>query len=151
MSNPSQAYILITAAYQASQRMGMHTRQVGVDATSGSLNEMGLLFWGIYFVEKSLCLRLGRSSSIPDFDITIPLPGGSNGSGSSGMTYLLQAIRLASLSAKVYEKLYSAYSVSLADNVRRQTVLELSQNLDDIDKTSRDAIVSFIFPTGSLL
>jgi len=32
------------------------------------------LFWFLYTMDKGLCLRLGRASTIQDYDIAVPLP-----------------------------------------------------------------------------
>ena len=141
VSKPALAWVYITAAQQAGYALGFHTRSEGADA-SGIPNKMGLLFWAVYYLEKTLCLRLGRCSTILDIEITVPLPGGSNVPDDSLMGYLQQLVRFASLAGRTYEKLYVAHALSQPDEQRRQRVMELSRELQDIRRKACNALVS---------
>ncbi|CAH0052380.1 unnamed protein product [Clonostachys solani] len=134
---PLLSCTLITAAYQAAYSLGYHTRQKGADKGSDSPNKAGLLFWAIYFLERSFTLGLGRSSTIPNSDITVPLPGGPKFPLNSGMNAYRNMVRTARLSGRVYEDLYSAEALHLPANVRQQTVAELTRELQDIRETHR--------------
>ncbi|VUC23588.1 unnamed protein product [Clonostachys rosea] len=134
---PLVSCTLITAAYQAAYSLGYHTRQKGADKGSDSPNKAGLLFWAIYFLERSFTLGLGRSSTIPNSDITVPLPGGPKFPLNSGMNAYRNMVRTARLSGRVYEDLYSAEALHLPANVRQQKVAELTRELQDIRETHR--------------
>ncbi|CAG9978361.1 unnamed protein product [Clonostachys byssicola] len=134
---PLVSCTLITAAYQAAYSLGYHTRQKGADKGSDSPNKAGLLFWAIYFLERSFTLGLGRSSTIPNSDITVPLPGGPKFPLNSGMNAYRNMVRTARLSGRVYEDLYSAEALHLPANVRQQKVAELTKELQDIRETHR--------------
>uniref|UniRef100_A0A8H7KCV2 Xylanolytic transcriptional activator regulatory domain-containing protein n=1 Tax=Bionectria ochroleuca TaxID=29856 RepID=A0A8H7KCV2_BIOOC len=134
---PLVSCTLITAAYQAAYSLGYHTRQKGADKGSDSPNKAGLLFWAIYFLERSFALGLGRSSTIPNSDITVPLPGGPKFPLNSGMNAYRNMVRTARLSGRVYEDLYSAEALHLPANVRQQKVAELTGELQDIRETHR--------------
>lgn len=142
ISKPALAWVYVTAAQQASYLLGFHTRLEGADG-SGAPNKMGLLFWAIYFLEKTLCLRLGRCSTILDIEITVPLPGGSPTSNDPSMGYFHQLVRLASLAGRTYERLYSAHALAQPNEARQQRVVELSQELQDISTKLGNAVVSY--------
>ena len=142
-SKPPLAWTLVTAAHQASHLLGLHTRQKGADEASNNPNRAGLLFWVIYYIEKTLSLRIGRSSTIPDFDITVPLPGGSCLSLPPAIRFCRHQIKHAELAARTYESLYCARALCLPDNIRRQRVLELSQELQNIEAKSRMLFVNY--------
>lgn len=132
---------LILAAYQTAYFLGYHIRKPGSPGWCNTADNTNLLFWVVYYLEKTLCLRLGRCSTIPDFEITAPLPGGS-----PAMEYCASAVKMAALAGKIYEKLYSAQAlISLSENGALQ-VAELSGELDAIREQSQIALVSFRKP-----
>ena len=141
ISKPALAWIYVSTARQTSCSLGFHTRPKGADAT-GVMNKMGMLFWVIYYFEKTLSLRLGRCSAIPDAEITVPFPTSSTTVDDPRMDYYHQMVRYASLAGRTYEKLYSANALSLPDETRRQRVSELSQELQQIRGTTRAVTVS---------
>lgn len=131
------AWTFVLAAYQAGYFLGYHTRKPGASAWCDTSCETGLLFWAIYYLEKTLCLRLGRCSTIPDFEITIPFPGGS-----PAMDYCGNMVKLGTLAGKVYEKLYSAQALLSLNEDGAFRVMALSQELDTIHEQCQITIVS---------
>lgn len=129
ISNPSLAWTLVTAAFQCSHTLGFHTCSNVPSELPYEPDQKQLLFWGVYFVEKSLCLRLGRSSTIPDCDITALWPEGRQMSDSHAITYVYQLVKLAGLAGRIYEQLYSAAALHSPLDTRVCQVLELSQEL----------------------
>ncbi|CAH0004377.1 unnamed protein product [Clonostachys byssicola] len=138
-SNPHQACVLITAAYQAAQALGYHTRQGGTTEGRVDLSNSGVIFWVIYCLEKSLSLRLGRCSIIQRYDISLPLPGDDQASPTAIMRYCKVTIQLSDLSARVYSSLYSLQSLNDTDQVRISKALELYEELKGI-KRERESI-----------
>ncbi|KXH67887.1 fungal specific transcription factor, partial [Colletotrichum salicis] len=45
------------------------------------------LFWSVYFIDKSLSLRLGRPSTIQDYDVTAPYPSSASKMHGALMSY----------------------------------------------------------------
>lgn len=135
---PHGAWTLVTSAYQVSYALGAHIKKSS-DAAGwcDTSNPLGLMFWVIYFLEKTLCLRLGRCSTIPDGEITVMLPGGS-----PGLDYSRSMVKFARLAGSVYEKLYGAQALANLKAHGRLPVPELSQELDTISDKSQKAIVS---------
>ncbi|KAH6949768.1 hypothetical protein BKA56DRAFT_606771 [Ilyonectria sp. MPI-CAGE-AT-0026] len=144
MSRPSLAWTLICAAYQCSYSLGYHTRAYGSNPSSDVPNQSGLLFWAIYYLEKHLCLRLGRCSAILDPDITVPPPGGNGTASSPGTSHCRVIVKAGSLTSRVYEELYSAQASFSPRELRMQRVLSLSQELCGIREESRKVFQTWI-------
>ena len=134
--------MLVSAASQSSHYLGLHTRAGCMDALLPAPTQRQLLFWMVYFLEKTLCLRLGRSSTIPDCDITAPWPGDLQVSRSYALDYFHQQVKLASLAGRIYQQLYSGNALQLPAEVRTNQALELSQQLNRYGVEAREANVS---------
>ncbi|KAF2218995.1 hypothetical protein BDZ85DRAFT_269360 [Elsinoe ampelina] len=132
---PHWAWTLITTAYQAAFSLGCHLRKGPSSTFSENANPAGLLFWVIYFIEKNLCLRLGRHSIIPDGEITVTLPGGS-----PGMEYARTVIQLAGVAGKIYKQLYGPEAQEALQQQQQLPVQELSQELQDVSARSQEAL-----------
>ncbi|KAI1808225.1 hypothetical protein F4811DRAFT_501589 [Daldinia bambusicola] len=146
ISKPSLAWTYTVAAYHASHALGFHTRAKGADPGSDVPNTMGLLFWTIFCLERPLSLRLGRCSTIPDIEITVPLPGCSRTSVAPVMSYFHQSIRISVVAGRIYERLYSEHSLSAPDSIREQVIADLTQEMLDIQDKSR-AIIKLLLQT----
>ncbi|KAL2796015.1 hypothetical protein BJX66DRAFT_336287 [Aspergillus keveii] len=130
------ASVLVRAASHAARTLEYHTRSVGTDAL-GELNSIGLLFWIIYFLEKMLSLRNGRSSSIVDAEITFPLPRPGPSNDPNMMGCARNSIKIAGLAGRIYAELYCAESLSLPAAIRTQRATSLSQELDEASCEAR--------------
>ncbi|VUC26615.1 unnamed protein product [Clonostachys rosea] len=132
---PHWAWLLVTAAYQACHSLGYHLAKHDDGDYCGISNTPGLLFWVIYFLERTLCLRLGRCSRIPEGDISLPMPGGN-----PGLDYARSMIKLARLTGKIYEKLYGPYAMAILREKGVLPVKELSKELDVLSTESQEAL-----------
>lgn len=119
----------MTTASQCSHTLGFHARSNVPSELPYEPDQNQLLFCGVYYIEKILCLRLGRSSTIPDCDITSLWPEGQQMSNSHAIAYVYQLVKLASLAGKIYEQLYSAAAIRSPLDMRVCRALELSQDL----------------------
>lgn len=146
MSRPSLAWTLVCAAYQAAYSLGYHTRSHGSNPSSDVPNKSGLLFWAIYYLEKHLCLRLGRCSTISDPDITVPLPGGDGTANSPETSHCRIIVKTGSLAGRVYQELYSTQASFSSRELRMHRVLSLSQELCAIREESRKVFVRAQLP-----
>lgn len=95
-----------------------------------------ILFWATYCLDKALSLRLGRSSSIQDYDVTLS-PDINLGSSVSELwksVYRLW-IRLARIQGRVYELLYSPAALAQPESDRvtyaRQLASEMQTTVMD--------------------
>ncbi|KAL4821400.1 hypothetical protein BDW67DRAFT_150686 [Aspergillus spinulosporus] len=142
----SLASILVNAASQNARLLGYHTQPVGTDASTNQPNNKGLLFWLVYFLEKSLSLRNGQSSTILDSDITVPPPSSQTGSSPSShlMEYFGYLVELARLAGRIYEELYCAGSLALPVDVRRHRATVLAQQLQELSMDCKMATESWL-------
>lgn len=53
------------------QSLGWHRLAAPKDGLTKEYERKATIFWSVYFLDKSLSLRLGRSSVLQDFDISI--------------------------------------------------------------------------------
>jgi len=109
------------------------------------------LFCAIYFFEKTLSVRLGRSSIILDRDIEDPLPKDLQSSSPHVNAYAYQLMRLAGLAGRIYEQLYSPKALGASEDVRTHRALELSQELHEYHAEARDANVCSIHVSHSMM
>lgn len=103
------------------------------------------LFWGVYMADKGLALRMGRASSIQDWDITIPLPKPERARGPLWHYFTLWVL-CARVQGRIYELLYSPESVTQPAHVRQSRVDTLTRELDVVDIRTREANVGSSFP-----
>lgn len=89
-----------------------------------------VLFWTIYSLDKALSLRLGRSSSIQDYDITVSsdINLGPSVSELWGSVYKLW-IRLARIQGRVYELLYSPAALAQPESDRVMYARQLASDM----------------------
>lgn len=127
-SRPSIAWSLTVAARETCQSLGYHKAGRGSDGISNEPNHLGLLFWLVYVLEKTLSLRLGRASTITEQDVTVPPPGGTHPSCPLSF-YLQLQVRLARLAGMVYTDLYSAHSLTVPEHSRRTRIQKLSHEV----------------------
>jgi len=81
-----------------------------------------LIFWWVYVLDKGLALRLGRASTIQDYDIDVlpHLETNLGGIPSSHHRYMVVSIDIARIEGKLYEQLYSASSFNSTPDLREQ-------------------------------
>lgn len=92
------------------------------------------LFWSIYFIDKSLSLRLGRSSTIPDWDITVPQPTTNDSIPEAALAYFVLSIETARCQGNIYEMLYAPNSTTQPDEVKQSRVEALLSDLRNLDE-----------------
>ncbi|KAM0201453.1 hypothetical protein ACHAQI_011307 [Fusarium lateritium] len=94
---------------------------------------LALLFGSIYFIEKSLSLRLGRPSTIPDWDITVPHPSANNSISEAVVAYFVISVETARYQGNIYEMLYTPKSMEQPDEVKQSRVEALVSDLQNLD------------------
>jgi hypothetical protein len=80
------------------------------------------MFWFTYILDKCLSLRLGHSSILQDFDITLPLPEPSADSKMSMWDSMYHHwVKIGYFQGRIYEELYSPRALSgpAADRTQR--------------------------------
>lgn len=113
-----------------SQTLGMHSK-VAMAQDPPEIKAVKIkLFWLVYVQEKSLSLRLGRSSTIRDSDITIPVPGIDSLSEISYFSQLDKMKDLAHLQGKIYDQLYSSGALAQSQHIRTTSARRLAAELE---------------------
>lgn len=113
ISRPSMAWILTTRAVHMCRTLGLHqASSIRSDEGPRETADKQLLFWCAYMLDKGLSLRMGRASSLQDYDISQPPVIGGTTSSSSfapypGREVLSLWIRHARCQGRLYERLYS--------------------------------------------
>ncbi|KAJ9492886.1 hypothetical protein VN97_g333 [Penicillium thymicola] len=69
---PFAAWTFISRASLMAQALGLHSKLVMATEPTEEAQRGIRLFWALYALEKAVSLRLGRSSTIRDHDITVP-------------------------------------------------------------------------------
>ena len=90
-----------------SQTLGIHSIVSMSQISPENRVQQTRVFWLIYIFEKGLSLRLGRSSTLRDSDITIPVPDMGSTSDIAYFGRLKKMVDLARLQGKIYDQLYS--------------------------------------------
>ncbi|KAK6224272.1 fungal specific transcription factor [Colletotrichum tabaci] len=110
---PSAAWNFIATASHMTQTLGCHS--IAAIAHEAPQNKYGKIkiFWLIYVIEKGLSLRLGRSSTIRDNEVTVPRPQADTHGYSDPTLMCLfpECTRLATLQGMVYDQIYSPASL----------------------------------------
>lgn len=131
-SKPSFAWTLTSNAARLCQNLGYH-RSSSMSQFSDSEKVKALsLFLCVYCLDKSLSLRLGRASSIQDFDIIITIPedlGGTRVDEPWRTMYHLW-VKTAEIQGKVYEQLYSPAALSRPERERVFCARQLASEME---------------------
>jgi hypothetical protein len=133
-STPSFCWSLSSKASELCQTLGYHRATSLVNKSPENSRHAQFLFWTSCFIDKSLSLRLGRPSTIPDWDITINLEPMSGPDQPPVLAFFVLWIRTARCQGNIYEMLYSPGSMSQPDHVRQSKVDFLASSLHEIDK-----------------
>ncbi|KAK0671251.1 putative transcriptional regulatory protein [Cercophora samala] len=138
ISKPSLAWILTSKASELCQTLGYHRDNDGYvlfkhgeGASDTNRHRQHFLFWSVYIVDKNLSLRLGRSSSIQDYDISLPYPS-TDDPGKIGITsFFLLWVLSAKIQGHIYVELYSPEAICAKESVKRERVKTLVSRLEE--------------------
>lgn len=121
--------------------MGYHRANSLKNAKPDDAHFKSFLFWSVYFIDKSLSLRLGRSSTIQDWDISIPEPTPRTPVETAWMAFYSLWIGAARCQGNIYELLYSPDAVAQPDQVRQARVQKLASDLHDLERRTQETYV----------
>ncbi|KAF5621719.1 fungal specific transcription factor [Fusarium sp. NRRL 25303] len=127
---PSAAWDFIASASHLSQTLGLHSKATMALDPPDLRNTKIRIFWLVYIQEKALSLRLGRSSTIRDADITIPVPSIESRPDIGYFGQLDKMKGLASLQGKIYDQLYSSAALAQPQAVRAARARGLASELE---------------------
>lgn len=89
------------------------------------------LFWSVYCLDKGLSLRLGRASTIQDYDITSTPTFNRVDISSFWKTVHYLWVSLARIQGKVYELLYSPVGLSQPESQRVAHARQLASEMQE--------------------
>ncbi|KAL3301553.1 fungal specific transcription factor [Colletotrichum asianum] len=138
---PSAAWNFIATASHMSQTLGMHSIVAMANDDAETKREKLKLFWMIYMHEKGLSLRLGRSSTIRDSDVTVPSLAPNPRADTAIFGQLQKWTELARLQGMVYDQIYSPAALIQPQAVRTARARRLASVLEGFtSKTSPDEL-----------
>ncbi|KAJ5185889.1 Transcription factor [Penicillium cf. griseofulvum] len=129
---PFAAWAFISKASLMSQALGMHISHAMLYETAEETDRKIRLFWAIYTVEKEISLRLGRSSTIRDHDITLPRLILDRKMTSLIYHRLPDWIDVASLYGRVYDNIYSPNALAQPISIRASHARSLATEFEGI-------------------
>ncbi|KAJ4015500.1 hypothetical protein NW766_005844 [Fusarium irregulare] len=142
ISKPSLCWTLSSKASELSQTLGYHRIPCTREGFVSEKDRHGqLFFWFTYFIDKSLSLRLGRASTIQDWDITTPMVVGP-GTPSLIDVSIIMWINTARCQGKIYENLYSPDAIMQPDHVRKSRIQDISGDLQKLEQEACNIKVS---------
>ncbi|KAM0280065.1 hypothetical protein ACHAQH_004261 [Verticillium albo-atrum] len=144
ISKPSLSWILACKASELCQTLGYHRASSMKNDTPDDRDFKIFVFWSVYFIDKSLSLRLGRASTIPDWDVTVPPPDIDKPEKKALVGYFCLWIKAARCQGNTYEKLYSPDAIKQPNNVRLARVEKLVSDLEDLGVEARQADLKWL-------
>lgn len=134
LSKPSLSWTLSAKASELCQTLSYHRSASMKNDKHDDFQYKQFLFWSIYFIDKSLSLRLGRPSTIPDWDITVPQPTTNDSIPEAVLAYFVLSIETARCQGNIYEMLYAPKSTTQPDEVKQARVEALLSDLQNLDE-----------------
>ena len=106
--------------------MGYHRIETMKNDTEEQKYAKQSAFWFVYVMNKNLSLRLGRASTIQDYDISIPRP-------ETGRKWQMIGhwVKVSELQGMVYEHLYSPGAFRKSDEERIDRAKRILVRLDE--------------------
>ncbi|KAM0209343.1 hypothetical protein ACHAQD_011234 [Fusarium lateritium] len=133
LSKPSLSWTLSAKGSELCQTLSYHRLASIKNDKYEDFRYKQFLFWSIYFIEKSLSLRLGRPSTIPDWDITVPHPSANDSISEAVVAYFVISVETARCQGNIYEMLYTPKSMEQPDEVKQSRVEALVSDLQNLD------------------
>ncbi|KAI1733607.1 fungal-specific transcription factor domain-containing protein [Xylaria scruposa] len=137
-SRATLAWTYISNAANICQTLGFH-HLVKSGQDDGSQEAQVGLFWLVFLLEKSLSLRLDRSSNFRDAEITTPLPTDAN---------IRRCARTSRIQGKIYDQLYSRTGLARSDVDRGVIAQTLASELREILSETKIACHNLVIAPG---
>jgi hypothetical protein len=118
MCRPSAAWSFAVSASQTCQSLGYHSAVTMSALPLNARQENLRLFWAVYMTDKFLSLRMGRSSTLRDSDITVPRLAPDHDLSSSSNPTLPAQLEICRLNGRVYDDIYGPKALAEPQEVR---------------------------------
>ncbi|KAL1970368.1 hypothetical protein VTN77DRAFT_5528 [Rasamsonia byssochlamydoides] len=129
-ARPNSSYLHLGTAVRKALAAGLHKdTHFQAERSKDDVEQKRTTFWSLYFYESWICLGLGRPSSIPENEISIPDP--------TEQPFLLALVQLSRIMCKSAQNIYGQRHESLlpmwkaAKEIRRALQV-FSQRLCDV-------------------
>lgn len=109
------------------------------------------LFWSIYIIDKGLSVRLGRPSTIQDYDITVPAPNPHMNQYSMIEFCIVFWVRIARIQGRLYELLFSPTALAQPDNIRAARAQALADEVVVIIQEKKETEVRCYSHSASVM
>ncbi|EYE90120.1 fungal specific transcription factor domain-containing protein [Aspergillus ruber CBS 135680] len=150
-SKPSAAWNFITSASHMIQALGLqHNVPISIERPEEKAQKMNL-FWTIYMTEKMLSLRLGRSSTFRDQDITLTRLGMERPSGSFLAELAPGWVNMASIQGRIYDDIYSPGALMQPLHIRKSRARALVAELKTTMQHTQDTHDHYEASKGQVL
>ncbi|ETI26260.1 hypothetical protein G647_03037 [Cladophialophora carrionii CBS 160.54] len=141
LSQASLAWTLITSATRMALDAGYH--RLPPYTVAPEATEKRRLFWFLYCVERGMALNLGRTPSIPDYDILTDRPKFPEEVHGVWGSMFNSWFDFAKVQGDIYDQLYSAQAQKQSTEVKAELARKLAARLQVIRK-------SFMFDDSQL-
>jgi hypothetical protein len=132
MCKPHLALYLTTTAVSLAVSLGYNRLSSMLSDSAEKREQKLFLFWILYTFDTSFSIRLGRSPTIRDHDIAVPLPP-DNGSIPHALVHILYNwIELGRVQCQVVEQLYSPAALRQPIEQRTQNASTLASRMQEI-------------------
>ncbi|KAK6213104.1 fungal specific transcription factor domain-containing protein [Colletotrichum tabaci] len=133
-SKSSLCWALSSKASELCQTLGYHQVAAANSERPADSKYTSFLFWTTYYIDKSLSLRLGRASTIPDWDTTISPPVMPSSDQEPVLAFFPLWVKAAKCQGNIYKMLYSSGSINQPDHIRQSRVDFLLTSLHELEK-----------------
>jgi len=123
------------------QSLGYHRIGTYTNASKAEAACRQFLFWLVYSLDKSLSLRLGRSSTIQDSDVTITVPCDDGPQQSLMVSFVRIWVIESRIQGQIYELLYCPEAIGQSEVVRKSRAQLLLSRLDELETLVQEVLV----------
>ncbi|KAH8879728.1 hypothetical protein GQ53DRAFT_800065 [Thozetella sp. PMI_491] len=128
----SACWAFISKASLHAQALGLHSSASMASDTVEERHRKTCLFWSIYSLERPVSLRLARSSTIRDHDITITKPNPQPSTSPVIRQSLLDSVNSARIYGLVYDEIYSPRALAQPAETRAALVHTLAAEWQEV-------------------
>ncbi|KAK4243720.1 fungal-specific transcription factor-like protein [Corynascus novoguineensis] len=143
IGKPSLSWILSSKASEMCQSLGYHRIGTYTNASQAEAACRQFLFWVVYSLDKSLSLRLGRSSTIQDSDVTITVPCDDGPRQSPIVSFLRIWVIESRIQGQIYELLYCPEAIGQSEVVRKSRAQLLLSRLDELETLVQEVLAKW--------
>jgi hypothetical protein len=130
-ARPNSSFLSIGSAVRKAVAAGLHKGAPTQESqTEEDLQQRRVTFWSLYFWETWSCFAIGRPSSIPEPDPSLPVP--------SDQKFLVALVTLSRIMSRCVNRIYAPQHDSLlpvwnaANEIRRELHLFAEQQLREV-------------------